>query len=354
MLLSLIALSLIGATRLAAQPDPAQSAVTEPLSLETGGTLIEGYVDWTKNELIVYGDAVAPEQITNPAQRRLLGFRAAKAIAYRNLLEMIGQVQVDAETRVENYVLASDSVNVRVQGLVRGAIVLAGSQVENEGLYRIGLRLPLLGGFADAVLPEVAPIDPDAYDLALPPPPPSPSDSLAAEDSLLTAPPDEEVVFVPQQPYTGVLVDARGLGLQPSMSPRILSENGRIIYGAATVDRSYAAQYGIVGYDNDIDRALNGDRLGGERANPFVVQAAGVSGPYAADVVLGDFDATRVLVADSDDDFLRECRVIFVLGPKPVSYEKLPGNDTFTDTTLMSEVEELELQGETAPSDQPQ
>ena len=42
MLLSLIALSLIGATRLAAQPDPAQRAVTEPLSLETGGTLIEG------------------------------------------------------------------------------------------------------------------------------------------------------------------------------------------------------------------------------------------------------------------------------------------------------------------------
>ena len=97
-----------------------------------------------------------------------------------------------------------------------------------------------------------------------------------------------------------------------------------------------------------------GDRLGGVSANPFVVQATGVSGLYAADVVLGDFDATRVLVADSDDDFLRECRVIFVLGPKPVSFEEMYGVTTFMDTTLMSEVEELELQGETAPSDQPQ
>ena len=135
---------------------------------------------------------------------------------------------------------------------------------------------------------------------------------------------------------------------------RILSKDGRVIYGATTVDRSYAAQYGIIGYDKVIDRALTGDRLGGVSANPFVVQATGVSGLYAADVVLGDFDATRVLVADSDDDFLRECRVIFVLGPKPVSFEEMYGVTTFMDTTLMSEVEELELQGETAPGDQPQ
>ena len=354
MLLSFIALFLICATRLTAQPDPDERAVTEPLSLQTGGTLIEGYVDWNKNELIVYGDAVAPEQITNPAQRRLLGFRAAKAIAYRNLLEMIGQVQVDSETRVENYVLASDSVRVRAQGLVRGAIVLAGSQIENEGLYRIGLRLPLLGGFADVVLPEVPPIDPRSNEPTLPAPLASPIDLLALEDSLFTEPIEEEVVFVPQEPYTGVLVDARGLGLQPSMSPRILSENGRVIYGAATIDRSYAVRYGIVGYANDIDRAVTGDRLGGERANPFVVQATGVSGLYAADVVLGDFDATRVLVADTDYDFLRECRVIFVLGPKPVSFEGLYSDTTFTDNTIISEVEELELQGETTPGDQPQ
>ena len=156
---------------------------------------------------------------------------------------------------------------------------------------------------------------------------------------------------MPQEPYTGVLVDARGLGLQPSMSPRILSENGRVIYGAATVDRSYAAQYGIVGYAKDIDRALSNERLGSEQANPFVVQATGASGLYAADVVLGDFDATRVLVADSDDDFLRECRVVFVLGPRPLSFEELYGDTTFTDTTLMSEAEKLELQGETKPGD---
>ena len=81
MLPLLIALILIGAPRLLAQSAPNQDHVEESLTLEAGGTLIEGYVDWTKNELIVYGDGVVPDHITNPAQRRLLGFRAAKAVA---------------------------------------------------------------------------------------------------------------------------------------------------------------------------------------------------------------------------------------------------------------------------------
>ena len=348
MLPLLIALILIGAPRLLAQSAPNQDHAEEPLTLEAGGTLIEGYVDWTKNELIVYGDGVVPDHITNPAQRRLLGFRAAKAVAYRNLLEMVGQVQVDAETRVQNYVLTSDSISVRVQGLVRGARVVVGSQVENEGLYRIGLRLPLLGNFANAVLPEVASIAPSTYELSLPIPPEPVADSLAT-DSLAVEIEDEPVVFVPQEPYGGLLVNARGLNLQPSMSPRILSDEGRIVYGAATVDRSYAAQYGIVGYDKDIDRALVSDRLGGAAANPFVVKATGVSGLYSGDVVLGDFDAVRILMADGEGEFLRKCRVVFVLGPEPATFESIYG-----DSTLMSEEEQLELQGETAPGDQPQ
>lgn len=351
MFLLYIALVLTSAVPLAAQPTSStkQEHVEEPLSLEAGGSLIEGYIDWTKNELIVYGDAIAPDHITNPVQRRLLGLRGAKAVAYRNLLEMVGEVQVDSETRVQDFMVASDSIGVRVQGLVRGARVVAGSQVESEGLYRIALRLPLLGAFANAVLPEVMRLAPDAYDML---PPESPPESTT--DSLTMAIEEEPVVFVPHQPYTGILIDARGLDLQPSMSPRILSEEGRIIYGAATVDRSYATQYGIIGYDKDIDRALKSDRLGGETANPFVVKATRTSGLYSGDVVLSEFDATRVLMADSDGDFLRECRVLFVLGPEPVSFESMFTDSTHADSTLISEEDGIELYGEAEPNDQPQ
>ena len=210
MLLLLIALTLTGATTLIAQPtsSASQGHVEEVLTLEAGGSLIEGYVDWTKNELVVYGDATVPEHISNPVQRRLLGFRGAKAVAYRNLLEMIGEVQIDSETRVQNFIVTSDSIGAKVQGLVRGARIITGSQVENEGLYRIALRLPLLGEVADAVLPEVARLAPDAYDIALPVPPEPMANSLDSSEDIME---EEAVVFIPRVPYTGILVDARGL-----------------------------------------------------------------------------------------------------------------------------------------------
>ena len=59
--------------------------------------------------------------------------------------------------------------------------------------------------------------------------------------------------FVPEAPYTGLLVDVRGLELQPNIAPRLLSAAGHVIHGAATVDRSLATSYGVVGYDDDID-----------------------------------------------------------------------------------------------------
>ena len=51
-----------------------------------------------------------------------------------------------------------------------------------------------------------------------------------------------------------------------------------MIHGAATVDRNLATDYGVAGYDDDIDRAYTSERLGGEEANPFVVRAMGTAG----------------------------------------------------------------------------
>ena len=61
--------------------------VEEPLGLQTaGGEYIEGFVDWSEQVLVVYGSAAAPEHISNPVQKRLMGFRGAKVVAFRNLL----------------------------------------------------------------------------------------------------------------------------------------------------------------------------------------------------------------------------------------------------------------------------
>ena len=386
----LIAALVLIAARLSAQ-QPERYAI-EPLA--------EGYIDWTQHALFAYGDGTAPAAITDPVQQRLHGLRNARDAAFHNMRQLIGQVRLNADTQLQDAGLDRD-----FQDLVRVAI---GSQSEDQGRYRIAVRLLLLGDFAAAVLPEVEPIDPRSHGLSYfddsPVVPttadsltvpavsdslaepssadslttPSTFDSLAASattdsltlsatfDSLavdtpdsLTTPPtadslaaDELVFFVPEAPYTGLLVDVRGLGLQPSISPRLLSMAGHVIHGAATVDRILATSSGVVGYDDDIDRAYTSERLGGEEANPFVVRATGTAGRYSGDAVLDDFDAVQVLQADEVGDFLRQGRVTFLLGSAPAAFDDAYFDSTYTDTFILEGIKnEFEFYGEMQPSD---
>ncbi len=350
---------LIAALVLTAAPLPAQQAehyAIEPLVSQ----LAKGYIDWTQHALFAYGDGIAPAAVADPVQQRLHGLRNARDAAFRNMHKLIGQVRLNADTQLQDAGLNRD-----FQALARVAI---GSQSEDQGHYRIAVRLLLLGDFAAAVLPQVEPIDPRSYDLSrfdgspagpvvadsLAPPATPDSLALATPDSLTTpATPDslaadELVFFVPEAPYTGLLIDVRGLGLQPSVAPQVLSTEGHVIHGAATVDRSLATDYGVAGYDDDIDRAYKSERLGGEEANPFVVKATGTAGRYSGDAILDNFDAAQVLQADEVGDFLRQGRVTFLLGPAPAAFDS-----TYTDSVFILEGKEheFELYREMEPSD---
>ena len=391
-----IAALVLIAARLPAQ-QPERYAI-EPLVSQ----LAEGYIDWTQHALFAYGDGTAPAAITDPVQQRLHGLRNARDEAFSNMRQLIGQVRLNANTQLQD---ASPDRDFRE--LARVAI---GSQSEDQGHYRIAVRMLLLGDFAAAVLPEVEPIDPRLHDLShfddFPTVPatadslttpatadslempiaadslavPDTADSLAVPDTAdslempivadslavpdtadsLAVPAtadsfaaDELVFFVPEAPYTGLLIDVRGLGLQPSIAPRVLSAEGHVIHGAATVDRSLTTDYGVAGYDDDIDRAYTSERLGGEEANPFVVRATGTAGRYSGDAILDNFDAVQVLQADEAGDFLRQGRVTFLLGPEPAAFDSIYFDDsTYTDTFILEGMEyEFELYGEMESSD---
>ena len=374
----LIAALVLIAARLPAQ-QPERYAI-EPLVSQ----LAEGYIDWTQHALFAYGDGTAPAAASDPVQQRLHGLRNARDAAFSNMRQLIGQVRLNTDTQLQDA-----GLDRNFQDLVR---VVIGSQGEDQGRYRIAVRLLLLGDFAAAVLPQVEPIDPRSYDLShfddsaaaptttdsLTAPttadslempvvadslaPPATTDSLAvlaSADSLETPAvadslaADELVFFVPEAPYTGLLVNVRGLGLQPSIAPRVLSAAGHVIHGAATVDRRLAADYGVAGYDDDIDRAYKSERLGGEAANPFVVRATGTAGRYSGDAILDNFDAAQVLQADEAGDFLRQGRVTFLLGPEPAAFDSTYFNSTYTDSTFILEgmENEFEFYGEMESSD---
>ena len=273
-------------------------ALVETLYVKApSGGRLQARIDWTAGTLTVTGEASAGEE-GSPARQRLTGLRAARTAALAGLQEAVAKVRVDARTRVGRAMAASGPVRERVAQLAGDARVVSGSRRQTRGVCRLEVRLPLLGDLARAVLPPAS-----ERLVSLPP------TELPARDSL--------IALLPGGPYTGLVVDARGTQLRPSLSPRIVDDRGRVIYAAGHVDRALAVRSGLAGWERDLRRAILSQRVGGEPAHPFLVEVTGASGPFRADAVVRAGDATRLQLADLHGDFLSKGRVVFVIGPKP-------------------------------------
>lgn len=113
-------------------------------------------------------------------------------------------------------------------------------------------------------------------------------------------------------PFTSLIVDCRGLGVEGVISPKLYDQDGREVYGTMAVDFDFALEDGIVAYPRSVDAALSSPRAG-ER--PLVVSAIGVWDRMRDGPVLGRSDARFVRDANRRDRFFERCRVLFLVDP---------------------------------------
>lgn len=109
--------------------------------------------------------------------------------------------------------------------------------------------------------------------------------------------------------WTGLVVDARGLGMRRSMSPVIVDTTGKQIYpdprNVPSVD--YIQEHGIA----DFVKMEGVSKRAG--ANPVYVRPVEVKGPSRDTVVITTADAERILQADKRDGFLKRWLVVFLV-----------------------------------------
>lgn len=280
-----------------------------------------GEVKWSEGVLRATGFGVRPKDAESPAQARLLARSAAIADAYRNMAQVINEVRVTANTTVERHLTASDLLRLSVQAYIRGAQVVE-EQDHPDGTYTVALQVGLFGekGLTGLVLPSLLRVPPkvsagsppgitlDQPSLATPAPVLASRESLASpvaslEEALLTPATDEG-------PFTGVIIDARGLNVQPAMSPRIYDPTGREIYGTVNVDPSFAEEVGVAGYMGTIRAAMALPRVGN---HPLVIRAMGTPDRFHRYLTLSAEDAQRLLAADARSRFLEKCAVAIVV-----------------------------------------
>lgn len=119
--------------------------------------------------------------------------------------------------------------------------------------------------------------------------------------------------------YTGLVVNALGTDLERGMSPKIYSEDGRLLFAGADAGQSQLISAGLVAYVTDLRQATMHPRLRVSEAYPLrlplVVDAQGTRGWPRTDVVIGSADAELIREAVKHYDFLGRFAIVFVVEP---------------------------------------
>jgi hypothetical protein len=243
---------------------PAPAAVAEAARPTGPG------VNWEGQVLRATGSGAPDLKAANPAQARLGAERAAKLDALRNLLEQARGIQLNAGRTVADE-MSREEVRGRVEGAIRGYKVVAKRYFSDSGV-EVDVEVPL----------------------------------AAITASLVTAAPDSAILLNAEgaKKYTGLVVDARGLGMKPVLAPRLLDGAGKALYGAAALSDESRGTSGVAAWFNSLEAAKKATLVG---EKPLVVKATGLKG---SDLVLASDDAKAL--GEVNTRFLAEGRVVIV------------------------------------------
>jgi hypothetical protein len=203
-------------------------------------------------------------------------------------------------------------INTKIQGIIRGFTIVDTRYMSDQSV-EVEIEVPLNGLLADALLPQnfgggrlisaqpLCPMCGQPWPQGKPVPP---------GVQLVTPGSGSQPGGTTGGAFTGLVIDAKGLGLMPAMAPKVVDENGNEVYGSRYVSRQYAVQQGMVGYDKDVNAARNNQRV---TNNPLVVKAVRATGNNKADLVVANADAQRIHGAAQSQNFLDKCRVMFIV-----------------------------------------
>lgn len=278
----------------------------------------EGVINWSQGYVEATGEAVYP-QGKPKAQARLMARRGAMLDAQRNLLETLMGVRISAASIMRDYEVISDEVRTTLEGFIKGAQVVR--EQDKGDSYLVVMRIPLSGDLANLV--HTLQLEPEQIDPNLSkeksahftPPVIKPAQTpLPSPPPLPKLAPDLPKIM--EGPFTGLVIDCRGLGVWPSMSPKIRRIDGSELWGTLNVSPEYVIEHGIVVYIRD-SKDLNHPQIVariGKR--PLVVRAVGAVGKFRTDPLLFEEDAQKVVEENKKYRFLDQLRVAFIVDPR--------------------------------------
>ncbi|MGW8324958.1 MAG: hypothetical protein ACWGNI_04575 [Desulfobacterales bacterium] len=242
-----------------------------------------GSINWSRGVVQAKGIGIPPTKLSGDSNARTEALTDAKLNASHVILKIIKELRINGTTVVGDYAIQEPAIMSKIENMVNNAKVVK-KEYLTDGTVKIEMEVNLRGGFAQLILPkEIKPLD---------------------SIKLVTMNKSSTPVF------TGLVVDAKGLGVKPVMVPKIIDENNQEVYGSAFVSREYAVQQGMSGYSRDLKESLKDKRVSDY---PLVVKGLKTSGPGHSEIVISNADASKLRGISESLYFMKKCRVIIVI-----------------------------------------
>lgn len=268
-----------------------------------------GRADWRKGVVYATGQGAIDKKNPNQAKAYLRAREYAKVDALANLLMAIDHIRIDARTIGRDFE-ADTTIRAEIQGIVRGAEVVDERKIQIGGdtIVEVTVGTPMYGerSIASVFIPEIAQREEVAG---------SEPEAVLPPVKVKIAP-QREKLPAPRPPrsnaaVTSVIIDARGMGIERGMCPKIRRPDGSEIWGTVSANPDFVIEHGIAVYAHTLAQAQNDARAG---SNPMIIRAYGRAGNrFNTDAVISNEDAARLLQADQESGFLNKFRVIFVI-----------------------------------------
>ena len=254
----------------------------------------KGRINWSTRIAMVKGVGTRVTTDESPSDASPSdGLGAARINARANLLDTISTIRISSNSRIADRMAKSPGFSDGLIALVQNADITH-QEYFSDGTVEIEMTMKLSGGFAQFVLPE------DIQQV----------DSITATTGVTKNKNDSGMANDDASLYTGLIIDAIGIGAEPSMVPLIVDESGETVYGPAFVSRELAVSRGMSGFAPSMNAARQDKRVG---QKPMIVKAIRTHLTGNTDLVISNADAARLRSSVVYLNFLKACQVTIAM-----------------------------------------
>lgn len=233
----------------------------------------------------------------NRAKAYLQAKAYAKMQAIASLVQSAKGTLIDYQSDGRNC-MADTKIKQQIKGVMDSVQVVSVSKrsVEKDIIVAVTVRAP-------------RPIPPKPEPVPEPPKPAVPAQAASGPTWLY--PGNQKNRTDNPDCYTSLIIDAQGLGVARSMSPKILRGDYSELWGTLKSDIDFLTDYGIVAYATNRAEALANCRAG---QKPLIIRAVKCGNVSSqGDVIIANSDANLIENEDRKSHFLDDFRVIIIV-----------------------------------------